>query len=387
MDPHNVSAETSRPSPASMMSSTSSSPAGPIELAKDKDAMDAARVLSTLWQASNREMVDILPMQILPASIGVQCAEYKPPRDDWPYTKKTRMQCGNPDCATRRHRHELRSHAKMVCSWIENHAPGDIMSQVWVHMEGCPEIKLTGFDIRRRLLWKAPLDLEMADALTHLLRQLEVETLGSCTKLLGRHYVSPQWGVNIASGNSRMDTLYNLFVSTTPPHVMKRCTIVLTLACSDDGCLWSCYAFDLMKKTISIMDPNGQDPLDEARVKHHAEVAEGMLPHVVFCMRKATENPGLGSGSWMPRLMLGRGMKIPVNIEFNSGIQAINCMRWYNGDTVCEPPKDGHPAQTRKGLTYQLLQMNTNQATTRALCEAYDLNRKNRKARRKDADP
>jgi hypothetical protein len=27
-------------------------------------------------------------------------------------------------------------------------------------------------------------------------------------------------------------------------------------------------------------------------------------------------------------------------ITTNSGIEAINCMGWYNGNNVCTPPKD-----------------------------------------------
>jgi hypothetical protein len=72
-------------------------------------------------------------------------------------------------------------------------------NRVWVHLHGGNEIKLTGYDVRDKLLSNSALDLTMADALVRMLREHEAQTLFLRDAYPGRHFVSPVCGVSIAN--------------------------------------------------------------------------------------------------------------------------------------------------------------------------------------------
>jgi len=80
---------------------------------------------------------------------------------------------------------------------------------------------------------------------------------------------------------------------------------VLTLVCV--GEVWSCYAFDLAKKLVCIMDPTARHPIDDTRVHTHLDACKKLCPHLVYCMRKVTGDNNLGGDAWTPTIMLGRG--------------------------------------------------------------------------------
>jgi hypothetical protein len=141
---------------------------------------------------------------------------------------------------------------------------------------------------------------------------------------------------------------------------------VLTLTCHNSE--WSCYAFDFNRCVVSIMDPNIRHPVEKTKIDQHTESTGRLLTHVVFCMRMLTGNTRLGSSIWVPKLLIGSGRRTHSTYVFTShyggprtlmlghvltflydkhlfsrttsGIEAVNCMRWYNGNNVCTPPKD-----------------------------------------------
>ena len=80
---------------------------------------------------------------------------------------------------------------------------------------------------------------------------------------------------------------------------------VLTLVCV--GEVWSCYAFDLAKNIVCIMDPTARHPINDTRVHTHLDACKKLCPHLVYCMRKVTGDNNLGGDAWTPTIMLGRG--------------------------------------------------------------------------------
>ncbi|CAL4987904.1 unnamed protein product [Urochloa decumbens] len=240
-----------------------------------------------------------------------------------------------------------------------------MLARIWVHLEGPPERIFTGYDIMRKLLLPSFLDIDVADALVRMMRNLVNETLARRPRAPGRHYVSPVWGVNIANGNSCMQSSYDTFMEPTPPYVIKRCTIVISLVCIEDA--WSCYAFDLNCNNVAFMDPSCCHPVQESTVTQHMVTLKKMLPHVLYCMRRATGNKHLGRGTWTPRLLLGHG--VPTKKQ-NTGIQALNCMRWYNKNNVCLPAIDSDASHSRMDFVYQLLSMDGNVAETNVIAES-----------------
>ncbi|TVU21674.1 hypothetical protein EJB05_31326 [Eragrostis curvula] len=134
-------------------------------------------------------------------------------------------------------------------------------------------------------------------------------------------------------------------------------TQVLTLTCLHSN--WSCYAFDFSTNTISIMDPAVRHPVTKAKVEEHTATMGKLIGSVIYCMRRATGNNMMGHGKWTPKMLMAGKRKPP---SVNSGILALNCMRWYNGNSVCDPPRDSQSTQTRKDLTFQLLTMRSNRA-------------------------
>ncbi|TVU18164.1 hypothetical protein EJB05_34242, partial [Eragrostis curvula] len=302
-------------------------------------------------------------MEFIPGSIGRRCEAYKRPiatiedHGADQLSGKRRKLCGNPLCATHRHRKPMRTDALKVCDWIEHKATDDILSKLWLYIDGSPEIKLTGQEIRQRLLWQTPLDLEMASVVIRLPRELEEETLFRRPNCQGRHYVDPAWGVMVANGSICPEASFDHFMYPAPPYDIKSCSIVLTLVCVNSN--WSCYAFDFGSNVIAIMDPMVRHPVEESKVIEHTSISKKLLAEVIYCMRRATGNAHIGHGKWTPRMMMAGGRK-PAGV--NTGIIALNCMRWYNANSVCDPPCDGQAAQTRKDLTFQLLTMRSNQA-------------------------
>ncbi|TVU20196.1 hypothetical protein EJB05_36395, partial [Eragrostis curvula] len=316
-------------------------------------------------------------MEFMPGSIGLRCAAYKRPITSIEdpgadqLSGKRRKLCANPNCATHRHRKPVRTDALKVCDWIENQASDDMLSKyesvssfinylivrVWLLLDGPPEIKMTGAEIRQRLLWQTPLDLEMASVITSLLRDLEEETIFRRPNCPGRHYVDPSWGVMVANGKFCSEASYEHFMYPTPAYDIRTCSIVLTLVCVKSN--WSCYAFDFSSNTISIMDPSVRYPVEKSKVDEHTVIGTRLLDEIIYCMRRATGSKELGRGKWTPKMMLAAGRKPP---GVNSGILALNCMRWYNRNSVCDPPRDSQAAQTRKDLTFQLLTMRSNKA-------------------------
>ncbi|RLN04877.1 hypothetical protein C2845_PM13G19810 [Panicum miliaceum] len=264
-----------------------------------------------------------------------------------------------------------------------------MLPMVWVELKGIQEMKFTGFDIRTRILNQNQLDIEMADALVCLLREHEAETLFIRANNPGRH-----WAISVLTGATCCpDISFNQFMFPTPRYDIRRCQIVLTLVCLKGE--WYCYAFDLARCIVSIMDPILREPIPPSKIETYRDNAYKLVTHVVCCMRLATGDKSLGSGTWTPKLMLGRGR---ASSFVNSGIDAINCMRWYNGNIVCTPPKDVSRAtssfipkfeckvleqcsshldvvitlqrfaiNTRKDLTLQLISMSSNTSTTPVL--------------------
>ncbi|TVU50523.1 hypothetical protein EJB05_01897, partial [Eragrostis curvula] len=294
-------------------------------------------------------------MEFMPGSIGRRCTAYKRPiatieeHGADHLSGKRRKLCGNPNCATHRHRIPVRTDALKVCDWIENKATDDMLSQLWLFLDGTPEIKMTGTEIRQRLLWQTPLDLEMASVVIRLLRELEEETIFRRPNCQGRPYVDPAWGVMVANGTICPEASFEHFMYPAPPsccnNLMQLTTLqVLTLVCVSSN--WSCYAFDFTSNVISIMDPMVRHPVEESKVIEQTAICKKLLAEVIHCMRRATGNMYMGHGKWTPKMMMAGGRK-PAGVH--SGIIALNCMRWYNKNSVCDPPRDGQTTQHKEG--------------------------------------
>ncbi|KAL6840982.1 hypothetical protein ACP4OV_029242 [Aristida adscensionis] len=263
--------------------------------------------------------------------------------------------CPNRYCATKKHARPLRSKTVNLARVITGCTNQATMDCQWVVIGGHRRTMLTGRQLRNEILGTAELINDVCEAIIVVFRMLELDTLRENPHFVPRHFLGPAWGDAVASGEASGIASLELFTATRCAYPINMATMVLVLLHVKKS--WVCYAIDFPKRILTILDPEITSVSMHPNMEFHQETSHRILSEAVLCMREVCKDPTFGLGHWETRLLTSSQRHVAAN----TGIVALNCMRWFNGPNVCCPTNDqSRIVESRREFAYMLVRTEAN---------------------------